>query len=42
MSDTTLEGVNVENGQEGSRKETDKKVNSLDFFDHDWLMIVFA
>jgi len=31
MSDTTLEGVNVENGQ-GSRKETDKKVNSLDFF----------
>jgi hypothetical protein len=32
MSDTTLEGVNVESGQEGSRKETDKKVNSLDFF----------
>jgi hypothetical protein len=42
MSDTTLEGVNVESGQEGSRKESDKKVNSLDFFYHDWLLIVFA
>jgi hypothetical protein len=31
MLDTTLEGVNVESGQEGGRKETDKKVNSLNF-----------
>lgn len=42
MSDTTLDGANVESGQEGNRKETDKKVNSLWISGLDWLMKVFA
>lgn len=29
MSDTTLQDDNVEKGPEGSRKETDKKVDNL-------------
>ena len=41
-ADTTLEGVNIESGQEGSRKEKDKKVNNLCISGFDWLTIYFA
>lgn len=42
MSDTTLNGVNIESGQVESRKETSKKVCGLWISGLDWLNILLS